>query len=58
MAIFEFQESNNWIITANTVEEAMTLWKDYRENGNVADGVELADGSGWYLGPIEEDTDV
>ena len=54
MAKFEFVESTTYFIEADTESEAMYLWREYRMGGNVAEGMELIDGYGEFLGEVYE----
>lgn len=50
MARFSFTETNHWIITAETEEEAMNLWQLYREEDKLSDAFECDGGLGLFNG--------
>jgi hypothetical protein len=54
MARFEFVEQTTWFIEADTLDEAMSVWHDYRIDGKITDEMELIDGYGSSLGEVDE----
>jgi hypothetical protein len=50
---FLFSERSEWTITAETEDEAMELWKNYRTDGVVTDAFELITSIGYFDEPKE-----
>lgn len=54
MAKFEFIENSTWFVEADSESEAMSLWREYRNGGDVTDEFEFIDGYGEFLGEVDE----